>query len=103
MDGGSMGEKKPTYLKPEDVDTLARINTELISELWVLRDRVMLLEHLLETKGVLKRSEIDTLNPSDALAQELEGERNAYIERLVGAPHRRERSVESLKKLARKP
>lgn len=103
MDGGSAMNKKLTYLKPEDVDNLARVNTELLSELWVLRDRVTLLEHLLEEKGVLKRSEIDGLNPTGDLAKELETERHAYIERVVGAPHQRERTVESLKKLARKP
>jgi hypothetical protein len=102
MDGGIPMDKKPTYLKPEDVDNLARVNTELLSELWVLRDRVTLLEHLLETKGVLQRAEIDALNPSGDLAKELETERHAYIERVVGAPHRKERTVESLKALARK-
>jgi hypothetical protein len=103
MDGGATMKQRPNYLKPEDVDNLARVNTELLSEVWVLRDRVTLLEHLLETKGILKRAEIDALNPTGELAKELETERHAYIERVVGAPHQRERTVESLKKLARKP
>ena len=31
----------------EEMDSIMRINTELMSELWILRDRVMVLESIL--------------------------------------------------------
>lgn len=41
---------KPTYLQPEDVDALARQNAQLMTELWIVKDRLTLLETLLEEK-----------------------------------------------------
>ena len=37
----------------ESLDRLLRMNTELLSELWILRDRMMVLEKILEEKGLL--------------------------------------------------
>jgi hypothetical protein len=76
--------QKP-YLGSVEIDHLARMNTELLSELWILRDRVTVLEHLLEQGAVIKRADLDAFVPQGALAAELEAERARIVERVVGA------------------
>ena len=90
---------RPSYLVPEDVDALARQNTNLMTELWIVKDRLALLESMLENAGILKRSDIENEVPSDALEHELAQERTAYIQRVIGLPPE-ERTVENLKKMA---
>lgn len=75
------------HLESRQVDDLMRINSELLAELWVLRDRVTILEHLLAEKGVVDRKAIDEHQPSGALAAELQRERDALVRRVMGAPH----------------
>ena len=85
-------------LETRQLDDLMRINSELLAELWVLRDRVMVLEHLLAEKGVIDRQAIDDFQPSGALADELARERATMIKRVMGAPHATHYDYESLKK-----
>ena len=75
------------YLGQQEIDDLVRMNSELMAELWILRDRVTVLEHLLEEKQVLKRREITEHVPQGALAEELDRERDALVRRVAGAPH----------------
>ena len=89
--------KKP-YLGAAEVDRLATMNTELLSELWILRDRVTVLEHLLERKSVLQRQELDELIPEGALAAELERERTRMVARVMGATTDAVPDLETLKR-----
>ena len=89
-----------TYLGRAELDDIVRMNTELLSELWILRDRVTVLEHLLEQAKVIERSAIDNHVPEGALAAELDQERTRFVERVAGAPHRAPPSVEALKRQA---
>jgi hypothetical protein len=78
---------RPTrpYLGQRELDDLMRMNSELLAELWILRDRVTVLEHLLEEKSLLTRREISDHVPCEALAAELTREREALVERVAGA------------------
>lgn len=80
----------------EDMDALMRINTELMSELWILRDRVTVLEKMLEDKGVVSRQAINDYAPEGEFAQELDEERDRFVRRVAGAPWEIEFTVESL-------
>lgn len=82
----------------EEMDALMRINTELMSELWILRDRVTVLEKMLEDKGVVLRKDIDDFVPEDEFEAELEEERDRFVRRVAGAPWEVEFTVESLVK-----
>ena len=75
------------YLGQRELDDVMRMNSELLAELWILRDRVTVLEHLLEEKQVLKRQEISEHVPGEALSAELTREREALVRRVAGAPH----------------
>lgn len=88
------------YLSIDDVDQLARQNTQLMAELWIVKDRLAVLENLLVEKGVLAAEEADA-PPDDALGEKLDRERERYIKRIVGLPPQ-ERTVEALKTLGSK-
>lgn len=75
------------YLGQMELDDLVRMNTELLTELWILRDRVTVLEHMLEEKKVIDRKALSDFVPQGELAQELERERTALVKRVAGAPH----------------
>jgi len=89
------------YLGDEVSENLVHMNTELLSELWILRDRVTVLEHLLEQKGTINREDLNNYVPSDALADELENERNAIVKRVIGSEWEKEWSVDALIKRAK--
>lgn len=85
------------YLGQRELDDVMRMNSELMAELWILRDRVTVLEHLLEQKQLLARREISEFQPGGELAAELERERRALVARVAGAPHQTHYTVEGLK------
>ncbi len=75
------------YLAQKELDDVVRMNTELLAELWILRDRVTVLEHMLEQRKVIDRTALADFVPDGELAKELERERNALVARVAGAPH----------------
>ena len=79
---------RPTYLGSERADDLARMITELASEVWVLRDRLTIMEHVLEKNGALTRQTLDNYVPDAELADELAAARKELIERVLGAGSR---------------
>jgi len=93
---------KQPYTGDEMLDNLIRMNTELMSELWVLRDRVTVLEHMLQEKGVVSRKAIDDFVPTGELAKELVRERDGMVERVVGGAWMQGFSVDSLVAKAKK-
>lgn len=93
---------KQPYTGDEMLDNLIRMNTELMSELWILRDRVIILEHMLQEKGVVDRKALDDFVPAGALAQELVRERDGMVERVVGGAWMQGFSVDSLVAKAKK-
>lgn len=80
----------------ESLDRLLRMNTELLSELWILRDRVMVLEKILEEKGLLNAEAVNSYTPSSEFADELQNERDRLVRRVAGAPWAEEFTWQSL-------
>lgn len=93
---------KQPYTGDEMIDNIIRMNTELMSEVWVLRDRVTILEHMLQDKGVVTRKALDDYVPTGDLAKELLRERDGMVERVVGGAWMQGFSVESLVAKAKK-
>lgn len=86
------------YLGDQRLDILARQNTELLSELWILRDRVMVLEKLLEERNLVNRAEIDAFAPDAAFEAEITAERDAMVERVIGGAFKRDYTVEDIRR-----
>ena len=80
----------------ESLDRLLRMNTELLSELWILRDRVMVLENILEEKGLLDPGAVDDYAPSAEFGKVLQDERDGMVRRVTGAPWAEEFTWQSL-------
>ena len=94
-------DRKPgPYLREEDVDQLARQNTQLMTELWIVKDRLAVLEALLVEKGLLGERDIDDQPPEGELADKLDRERERFIKRIVGLPLE-ERTLENLQAIGR--
>lgn len=87
------------YLTPADVDQLARQNVQLITELWIVKDRLAVLEGLLVEKGILAADAVDQTTPDATLEDALGRERESYIKRVLGLPEG-ERTTENLKAMA---
>lgn len=88
------------YLGQMELDDIMRMNTELLAELWILRDRVTVLEHMLEEKKVIDRKTLADFVPQGELAKELERERTALVQRVAGAPHAKSFNFADLAKQA---
>lgn len=74
------------YLGPESVTDVARMLMALVSEVWIQRDRQIVTEYLLETKGSITREELDEFVPSGDLAAQIAGERERFARLIAGAP-----------------
>jgi hypothetical protein len=86
-----------TYLTAENVDDLGRMTMALLAELWIVRDRVAVLEELLVERGGLAAGEIDDYVPNGAFAARLEILRDRMANAVVGAPiAAEERSVDQI-------
>lgn len=76
----------PVYLdRPEHLDGLFNALMEVASEVWVLRDRFAVLEHLLAERGSVTREDLDLFRPEGELAARLDAERRAYLGRVMEA------------------
>jgi hypothetical protein len=84
MAGGDV-PVRPNYLGDARIDDVARMVFELTSELWVLKDRTMMLEALLVEHGVLADEAVDTMQPTTELSLKLLAERKALVARVYGA------------------
>ncbi len=89
---------REAYTHDEKIDALVRMNTELLSELWIMRDRMMVMEYLMETKLGIPAKAIDDFDPPPELESRLLAERDALVRRVVGAPWNDHWTIESILK-----
>ena len=85
------------YLSALDVDLLARMNLELLSELWIARDRIAVLEKILTDSGVIAEGCLENFVPDEGFSQKLEGLRLSMVENVLGAPFKNNLTVADLK------
>jgi hypothetical protein len=76
-------QPEQTFFPDPADDRLLGIVFNLASELQVLRDRVRVLEHLLETKSVLAPHEIDGFRGSDEVEHAIAVDRREYVRHLL--------------------
>lgn len=71
--------KRPSFFEAPGVDYLMHMVMVLSQELSVTRDRLDTLEHLIEDKGLLKRSEFNEFTPDQSCLEEREVNRQQLI------------------------
>ena len=74
--------------RPEHMDALFAITMELASELWVTRDRLAVIEQLLEERGGLSRRDIEDAQPQGEFAERLAEERRRFLTRIFESASR---------------
>jgi hypothetical protein len=85
------------YLSENNIDDLGRMLLALLSEVWIMRDRMAITEDLLFQKTGITSAEIDDYLPSPEFAAKLETLRNRFVTNVVGAPIAAEdRSVDAI-------
>ncbi|MCB2106125.1 MAG: hypothetical protein KDE14_00435 [Rhodobacteraceae bacterium] len=72
----------PHYFKDPMIDHLLEIVLQLGAELWIVKDRQMIVEHLLATEGKVTPEMIERFRPPQDLAQKLAEERRTLSRRL---------------------
>ncbi|WP_033926147.1 hypothetical protein [Sphingomonas sp. 35-24ZXX] len=74
------------YLGPQSVTDVARMVMALTSEVWIMRDRQIVTEYLLATKGSITSEDIDNFTPPAELAAAITAERDRFASLVTGAP-----------------
>lgn len=75
-----------TYLNEHNVDDLGRMVTALLSELWIMRDRMVVLESILEKAQLLESDAIERFAYTPAQEAEVEKLRDRIVASVLGAP-----------------
>jgi hypothetical protein len=81
------GERPRNFSDPA-IETVLGIALSLASEVSVLRDRLDTIERILEQKGLVLRSEVDTYEPSAPERSERNARRLEYLDRVLQSAHR---------------
>lgn len=79
-DGTPLAGPDPVYLQDPVLDATLRMVVELAAQVWVERERRLVLESLLESRGILAREVIEHHAPDAAQAAVLKAERSRFIE-----------------------
>ena len=74
----------PHYFKDPMIDHLLEIVCMLGGELWVLRDRQWVTEHLLATEGKVTPDMIERFKPSKELQEAMAAARRKFTEQVFG-------------------
>ena len=85
------------YLNDGNIDDLGRMVMALLSELWIMRDRMAILEKLLAAQNIIAPDAIDRFAPTPEVSAELEDLRDRMVASVVGAPlAAKDRSVDAI-------
>ena len=76
---------KTTNLQPEDIDRLAEALITLTKELWVVKDRMHVLETILAEAKLLDPDALSSYQPGPELTEALSQERSQLINNVLGA------------------
>lgn len=82
-------EMTPTptpHLIDADIDALGKMVYTLLGELWIVRDRLAVVERMLAERGGPTAEEIDDYVPAPAFSAELETMRERMVKAVLGAP-----------------
>jgi hypothetical protein len=74
--------KRPNQFDDPAIDSLLSIVLSLGNEVYVLRDRMRIIEKLLEAKGAISRADIEGYQPPPEEAGDIRKEADAFISRL---------------------
>ncbi len=65
-------------------EALLQMLLNVVQELWIVKDRQIVLEHLLEREGISAAKLLNDFQPDAALAKLLDAERRQLLEKCLG-------------------
>jgi hypothetical protein len=74
--------KKSHQFENPEMDTLLGIVLSLGNEVYVLRDRLRIIEKTLEAKGTISRADIEAYKPTPEEEEEIRKDNDAFMARL---------------------
>jgi hypothetical protein len=74
--------KRPRQFDDPAIDTLLGIALSMGAEVYALRDRMRIIEMMLETKGTISRAEIEAYKPAPEEEEEIRKDNDAFMARL---------------------
>ena len=75
---------EPAFFDNAAIDNLIAVTLELGAELWVVRDRLRVMEKLLAERGVLTPEMLEQYQPAEAELAAAREERDAFVQRVYG-------------------
>lgn len=75
----------PHYFKEPMIDHLLEICLQLAGEIWVNRDRQVVIEHLLATEGKVTPDMIEAFKPGPEMKQSMRDARRLFTQRIFGS------------------
>jgi hypothetical protein len=75
-----------TYLTENNIDDLGRMVVALLSELWIMRDRMAILEQVLVKSGALQADAVDAFTWTPEQTAEIDKLRDKLVSSVLGAP-----------------
>lgn len=73
------------YLQARRIEDLAQGFVSLTSELWIVKDRLAVLEQVLDRHGIPAPSAVDAYTPEGEFKAKLDAERRAWAQRMIAA------------------
>jgi hypothetical protein len=73
------------YLQARRIEDLAQGFVSLTSELWIVKDRLAVLEQVLDRHGIPAPSAVDAYTPEGEFKARLDAERRAWAQRMIAA------------------
>ncbi|MCS6800545.1 MAG: hypothetical protein RMM58_07075 [Chloroflexota bacterium] len=92
-------DPRPQYFDDPNLDRLMAVLITMANELWVTKDRLMILERLLAKRGSVTPEEVDHYQPNEEEKKELEAARKAYIARVLSGLTIDPRPVEEIRQM----
>ena len=87
--GDEIGGRGRVYFENVVIDNMIEAMLELSASVWTNHDRVLVLEKILEAKGISVSEEIEAHMPSAEEIAARAAERDAFVERVFGSFMRR--------------
>lgn len=75
---------KPNYFESPVIDNLMTISLELGAAIWVVKDRLRVIEELLAQTGIITSQMIEQYQPAPDKRQEIIAARDAFIDKIYG-------------------
>jgi hypothetical protein len=74
--------KKTHQFENPAMDTLLGVVISLGNEVWVMRDRMRIIEKLLEANGTISRADVEAYKPTPEEEEEIRKDNDAFMARL---------------------